>query len=119
MIQNETLWNELYNAAETIYKFMDAERGFYSGKKKREDNTVVKTYNQYSGACVELEYQLKRKLNDKEKTVLAIAVGDRNQKCLKRVLTQEEIDTIFTDLWNNQPNRNHDCLTFDRLVTCI
>lgn len=119
MIADEELWNKLYQAAETIYKYIDPEHGFYSGVRKNEDNSLRKVYNQFVGASSKLEVYLGRKLTLEEQAMLAIAVGDRNQKCLKKVLSQSDIDDIFSDLWNDEPNRDHVCLAFDRLVTCI
>lgn len=119
MIADEELWNKLYQAAETIYKYMDPEHGFYSGVRKNDDDSLKKVYNQFVGASSRLEGHLGRKLRLEEQVILAIAVGDRNQKCLKKLLTQQDIDEIFSDLWDDEPNRDHVCLAFDRLVTCI
>ena len=119
MIQDEKLWDKLYQAAEAIYKFMDPERGFYAGTRKQDDGSFKKVYNLFVGASGILEGKLNRRLTPEEQVMLAIAVGDRTQKCLKKVLTNEEIDDIFADLWDNKPNKDKVCLPFDRLVTSI
>ena len=119
MIKSEETWSKLYEAAETIYKFCDPNLGFKAGVKQREDGSKVQRYNQYSGAKIYLEKKLNRKLTIYEQVVLAIAVGDHVQSCLCKVLTIQERNDIFQDLWNNESNRDHVCLTFDRLVTCI
>lgn len=119
MIQDETLWDKLYKAAEVIYKFMDPENGFFAGARKQDDGTFKRVYNLFVGATGILEGKLNRKLTMEEQVVLAIAVGDRTQKCLRKVLSNEDIDNIFSDLWNNEPNRDRVCLPFDRLVTSI
>lgn len=119
MIADEELWNKLYQAAETVYKYMDPDRGFFSGIRKNDDQSLTKIYNRFDGAVPRIESKLGRKLRVEEQVVLAIAVGDRNQKCLKKILSDQEIDEIFTDLWDNKPNKEHVCLTFDRLLTCI
>jgi hypothetical protein len=119
MIQDEKLWDKLYKAAEVIYKHMVPGCGFYAGTRKQDDGTFGKVYNQYAGAAGWLESKLYRKLTLEEQAVLAIAVGDRSQKCLKKVLSQQDIDSIFSDLWDDQPNRKHDCIPFERLVTGI
>lgn len=119
MIQDEKLWDSLYRAAETIYKFMDPEHGFYAGTRKQDDGSFKKVYNQFVGAVGILEGKLNRRLTLEEQTVLSIAVGDRTQKCLKKVLSAEDIDTIFSDLWSNKPNHDRVCIPFERLVTSI
>lgn len=119
MIQDEKLWNSLYNAAEELYKQWIPGQGFYSGTIKDKDGSFRKIYNQFDGAKGVIETKLKRKLTLHEQAVLAIAVGDRRPIGLKKVLTIADINVIFTDLWDNQPNSNHDCIPFDRLVTNI
>ena len=116
---DEQLWNRLYTAAEAIYKHFDSERGFYSGTKKREDGSTYKSYNQFKGAADELQSKLGRELTLEEQAVLAIAVGDCHQKGLRKVLTGPQINVIFEDLWDGQPNYQRVCIPFDRLVTCI
>ena len=119
MIQDEELWNRLYTAAETIYKHFTPDYGFFSGTRKREDGSVSKMYNQYSGAANHLKSKLNRELTIEEQAVLAIAVGDNHQKGLRKILTGPQINVIFEDLWDNQPNYQHACIPFDRLVTNI
>lgn len=116
---DEQLWNRLYTAAETIYKYFDSKNGFYSGLHKREDGSMGKTFNNYAGAADNLKTKLGRELTLEEQAVLAIAVGDNHQKGLRKVLTGPQINVIFEDLWNNQPNYQRACIPFDRLVTCI
>ena len=118
MIQDEKLWNKLYEAAEAIYKHMTPDRGFYSGTRKQDDGSFSKVYNRFEGARGILESKLNRKLTINEEVILAIAVGDRHQKCLKKVLSQQEIDSIFEDLWDSQQSKGG-CISFERLLTCI
>lgn len=119
MLQDEKLWDDLYTAAETIYKHMDAQNGFDAGYQKEENGALTKIYNRYHASKSRLEGKLKRPLNIHEQAILAIAVGDMKQDCLKKVLSQSDIRNISEDLWNNKPNFDHVCLSFDRLVTCI
>jgi hypothetical protein len=59
------------------------------------------------------------KLNPYEEAVLAIAIGDLNNKCLKSLLSAQELEEIFQDLWNGKSNVSNECLTFERLVTTM
>jgi hypothetical protein len=119
MIQDEKLWNKLYTAAEFVYKHMDPEHGFDAGYKKEDDGSLTKIFNRYHACKSRLESKLGRQLNMYEQAILAIAVGDMKQACLRKIMSPEEINSISEDLWNNEPNREHVCLKFDRLITCI
>ena len=119
MIKDEAKWQKLYDAAERIYKFCDPKNGFRAGTKKLQDGREVPRWNQFSGARAHLELKMGRKLDLFEQTALAIAVGDHVQECLKKTLTLQEKVDIFQDLWNNEPNRDRVCLTFEHLVTNI
>ena len=119
MIEDQKKYDKLYDAAVTIYKFLNPEFGFYSGTKTLESGEKIRIYNNFKGSVHVLESKLNRKLNIYEQTVLAISVGFSGADCLKKVLTEKERTDIFTDLWNNEPNKDRVCLTFDRLVACI
>lgn len=119
MIKDEKKWQQLYDAAERIYKWCDKQHGFRAGTKKLADGKEIPRWNQFSGARAHLELKMGRKLDLFEQTALAIAVGDHTAECLKKTLTVQEKIDIFQDLWDGKPNYDRVCLTFEHLVTNI
>jgi len=120
MIKDPKLFDKLYDAAETVYKYMTPGYGFYAGTVRNE-RTGEKThkYNIMNGSKQQIEKKLGRKLNKYEESILAIAICDLANKTLNQVLSSQEVMEIHQDLWNGEFNREHDCLTFDRLVTVM
>ena len=115
MVSEET-YNQLYDAAERIYKYIEKDKGFYSGSiQDPRTRKYYRTYNQFKGSKSNLEKQLGRYLDPYELTILSLAV------CYgpTPALTQKERDEAFATLWEGKGNPTRDCLTFDRLVTCI
>ena len=119
MIKDQKLFDKLYKAAENIYSYLDPDHGFYAGSVRDENGVSHKRYNIMPASKQCIEKKLGCKLNQYDEAVLAIAVGDLNNKCLKTLLSKQELDEIYQDLWNGQPNKKHDCLTFERLVTTM
>ena len=87
-------------AGETIEKFCDKDRGYFSGiiidpvtKQK------FSTWNKYEGASKELEKKLQRKLSKEEQTILALCVGEGPTP----KLTSEMREIAFESLWHRYP----------------
>ena len=84
-----------------------------------ENGVYHKKYNIMKFSKQNIEKKMGCKLNPYEEAVLAIAIGDLNNKCLKSLLSAQELEEIFQDLWNGKSNANNECLTFERLVTTM
>lgn len=119
MIKDQKLFDKLYKAAESIYSYLDPEHGFYAGSVRDENGVYHKKYNIMKSSKQNIEKKMGCKLNPYEEAVLAIAIGDLNNKCLKSLLSAQELDEIYQDLWDGKPNVNKECLTFERLVTTM
>lgn len=120
MIKDQKLFDKLYKAAENIYSYLDPEHGFFAySVRDQETHAVKKVYNVMKGSKATIEKKMGCKLNSYEEAVLAIAIGDLNNKSLKSLLSKEELQEIYDDLWGGKPNTTHDCLTFERLVTTM
>ena len=115
MIENADRYNNLFTAAETIYKYMEKGKGFYSGSVIGPTGRKIYQYNDYSGARFHLERKLERKLTKDEQTMLALAVGYGPTPSL----FPKEREEAFEILWDNQPNSSRACILFDKLVTSI
>ena len=115
MIENTERYNSLFTAAETIYKFMEKGKGFYSGSIMDSNGRKLYQYNDYSGARFHLEKKLNRKLTKDEQTMLALAVGYGPTPSL----FENERNEAMEILWENKPNASRACILFDKLVTSI
>lgn len=119
MIKDQKLFDRLYKAAENIYSYLDPEHGFYSGMVQNAEGGYDKVYNLMPYCKKQMEKKMGCKLNSDEEAVLAIAVGDLTNKCLKTLLSEQELEEIKADLWDGKPNKKRECLTFERLVTTM
>ena len=120
MIKDQQLFDKLYKAAEKIYNYIDPENGFPAGTTRNEETgRTIRLYNIMSGSKQSLEHRLGRKLTNYEEAVLAIAIGNLNNKALKSLLSSQELEEISQDLWGDKRNTEHECLTFERLVTTM
>lgn len=99
MLSDEKI-ERLTSAAETIYKFCNKEKGFYSGVV-RTASGKEEDWNSYTGARDMLEKQLHRALNDAEVTILALAVGYGPTPYLDRQAREQAFDT----LWSRNPEK--------------
>lgn len=90
---------ELTHAAETIYKFCDKDRGFFSGIVTSSTGRKFESWNSYTGAQRVLEQKLERKLNRAEITILALAVGFGPTPYLTTAMRTEALET----LWSRHP----------------
>ena len=87
-------------AGETIVKFCDKEKGFFSGiYVDPETKQRYSTWNRFDGACNEIEKHLKRKTTKEEKTILALSVGEGPTPSL----TDEMRAIAFESLWARNP----------------
>ena len=91
---------ELTTAAETIYKFCDKEKGFFSGIVTSSTGRKFESWNSYTGAQQILEQKLGRKLTRAEITILALAVGFGPTPYLTQKMREEALDT----LWSRHPD---------------
>lgn len=89
----------LTTAAETIYKFCDKEKGFYSGIATTATGRKFESWNSYTGAQQILEQKLGRHLSKHEITILALAVGYGPTPSL----TQQERTDALEQLWSRMP----------------
>lgn len=112
MINNQEKYNRLCQAAETIYKFFQKGKGFYSGKISREGKTVV-VFNQFDGAKAAIEEKRHRPLTRDEITVLALAVGGGPTPSL----TKTERESAIESLWDGRSSGDGGCIPLDRLIT--
>lgn len=115
MIESQERYDRLFTAAETIYQFMEKDKGFYSGSILDQNGRKIYQYNDYSGARFHLEKKLNRKLTKDEQTMLALAVGYGPTPSL----FEKERNEAMEILWENKPNTARACILFDKLVTSI
>ena len=88
---------ELTVAAETIYKFCDKDKGFYSGVFKDENTgRTYSRWNNFSGAKLELEKKLGRKLSQAEVTILSLAVGFGPTPYLVPEMRKNAFESLWT-----------------------
>ena len=112
MINNEEKYNRLTRAAETIYKFFQKDKGFYSGKIERDGKTIV-VFNRFEGAKTAIEEKRHRPLTRDEITVLALAIGGGPTPSL----TKSERESAFEALWGGNTSGDGGCILLDRLIT--
>ena len=89
----------LTKAAETIYKFCEKDKGFYSGVATSSTGRKFESWNSYTGSQQILEQKLGRKLNKYEITILALAVGYGPTP----TLTENERKSAMDQLWSRMP----------------
>ena len=99
-MMSEEKIEELTIAAETIYKFCDKDRGFFSGITTNAAGRKFETWNSYSGSQAVLEKKLGRRLTRAEITILALAVGYGPTPYLTQKMRDEAMDT----LWSRHPD---------------
>ena len=99
-MMTEKQLEKLTVASETIVKYCDRDRGYYSGVYVNpETRQKFSMWNKFDGAEAELSKKLKRALTNEEKTILALSVGEGPTPCL----TEEMRESAFESLWNRYP----------------
>ncbi len=89
----------LTTAAETIYKFCEKDKGFFSGIVTSATGRKFESWNSFTGAKQILEQKLGRKLNKHEITILALAIGFGPTPSM----TETERKSAMEQLWSRMP----------------
>ena len=87
---------ELTTAAETLYQYCDAKKGFYGGKRTLASGKIIDEWNSFSGCKTELEERLGRRLNQAEVTILSLAVGFGPTPKLSQPMRESAMETLWS-----------------------
>ena len=86
----------LTQAAETIYKFCDHEKGFYGGVMvSRVTGKAYESWNSFNQSKSVLENKLGRPLTREEMTILSLAIGFGPTPCLSLGMRKEAMETLW------------------------
>lgn len=104
---------ELEDAGDTIYRYVDKEKGFYSGIWKDEKTgRTGQSWNSFTGAKAELEKKLERQLSKAEITILSLAIGFGPTPCLSIGQRKEAMEILWSRRQPDQrPGSYMPCMT--------
>lgn len=95
MIKDDALYDKLFDAAETIYKYVEHGKGFFSGEIKSDDGSKHASWNRFHGARDVLEKKLQRTLTNEEITMLALAIGNGPTPALNARQRRYSLDYLW------------------------